>query len=101
MRAKRSQLSGSAHLVVLALALVDGGGVACGTGAEVVLGGCEPVDDCRAPCDCDFLIRQFELLLSCGEGEKVPLGGRGRNKASKGMQNKEKGHTIDGANGEA
>ena len=47
--------TGSAHLKVLALALVDRGWVACGTGTEVILGGCEPVDDCRAPGDCYFL----------------------------------------------
>ena len=63
--------TGSAHLKVLALGLVEGGGVACGTGAEVVLGGCEPVDDCRAPCDCKlFGSVSSSYSYRVGEGEE-------------------------------
>ena len=90
--------AGSAHLKVLALALVDGGWVACGTGAEVILGGCEPVDDCRAPCDCDFLDQSVPVsLFGVGIRGKSLWGEIG---ASKGKQKRKKGHTIDGANGE-
>ena len=67
---------GSAHLEVLAFALVDGCGVAGGTGAEVILGGCEPVDDCRAPGDCDFFDPSVsDYSYSEGKGE-IFSGGR-------------------------
>ena len=40
------------HLTISSSMMSDGAGVGDGTGAQVVFGGCQPVNDGGTPCDC-------------------------------------------------
>ena len=71
--------------MVVPFTLVNNGRSGCRTGAQVILGGCQPVDNGGAPSDC-------RPISTAGQGRR--LSGR-QDKA------RDAEHTVNGADGEA